>query len=54
MPSRAGGWKYSVLAEELDASVCHVVVKGLSETHDDLYLFNFFVALRFKGKIFKL
>jgi hypothetical protein len=46
MPSRAGGWKYAVFSEESDASVCHVVVRVLSETHDDLYHFKFFVALR--------
>jgi len=32
MPSRAGGWKFADFSGELDASVCHVVVTGFSET----------------------
>jgi len=32
MPARAGGWKFAEVSGELDYTVCHVVVRGLSET----------------------
>jgi hypothetical protein len=54
MPSLAGGWKYAVFSEELNVNVCHVVVRGLSETYDDLYHFKFHSIHKFKGNIFSL